>query len=63
MKMDHRVGVLFAAARYHRPGLKCGYWFIALSVIANAMPPPPKWEASLGSPFGKDSLRPEGDVA
>ena len=32
MKMDHRVGVLFAAARYHRPGLKCGYWFIALSV-------------------------------
>ena len=33
MKMDHWVGVLFAAVRYHRPGLKCGYWFIALSAF------------------------------
>ena len=30
----------------------------ALSVIADAMPPPPKWEAGLGSPF--DRLSPAG---
>ena len=32
--------------------MRGGRWQLALSVLANASPPPPKGEARLGSPFG-----------
>ena len=33
--------------------MRGGRWHLALSVLANASPPPPKGEARLGSPFGR----------
>ena len=33
--------------------IRGGRWHLALSVLANASPPPPRGEARLGSPFGR----------